>query len=599
MFVTSILIQSEDSMDLSHAPQSSEPDDDIIDLTDIVEKGAVPATPVEAGSGENPLEAQMADLLAGSGKVPVADEDEFDLDALLKASGLDEEGDVSPQAPAGDVSPVAAGHAAPADEDMDMPDMGEVDALLRDLVAPEQPDASAPAEPTEGTVSAGAESAPEAPPADFEAVFQANMTAVEVTESEKSTEMEKVTEVTELTASTPAAPTGEDEVDVDDLDSLLDSIMNPDTAAPAAPLSSPPASAEGEASPAPDASALPEEGADLADLDALLDAARESEGADEVARAAVDFETPPSEPAADDEFDLDALLSEARTEMMEEPSAPSAPEAPLSAHEGEAPLGDLDALFEAGEEAADEAGDDLPLETDLGNPLLVGEATSRNDGDLGAAVLDSLNALAADIAAMQEKLNATSEAGNGPDMASFDALRERVEDVTAEIHDMAERHASGLAAAEARISDLEAELAASSAVGIRLDDMAAEVHRLAEGHMGGLTSTEARIAALEAELAAQRARSAAPLEFPAADSPFRAELLALIREVVARELQEGEHVPPYAENMSEGMVRLEDRVAAVEMKGEKAAAEAAARVIREEIAALVAEMGSGEYPAGE
>lgn len=595
MFVTSILIQSEDSMDLSHAPQSSEPDDDIIDLTDIVEKGAVPATPVEAGGGENPLEAQMADLLAGSGKVPVADEDEFDLDALLKASGLDEEGDVSPQAPAEDVSPVAAGHAAPADEDMDMPDMGEVDALLRDLVAPEQPDASAPAE---GVASTGAQSAPEASPADFETVLQANMTAVEVTESEKSTAIEKITEVTELTASTPAAPTGEDEVDVDDLDSLLDSIMNPDTAAPAEPLSSPPAPAEGEASPATDASALPEEGADLADLDALLDAARESEGADDVAPAVVDSETPPSEPAADDEFDLDALLSEARTEMMEEPAAPSAPEAP-SVHENEAPVGELDALFETGEEATDEAGADLPLETDLGDPLLVGEAAPRLDGDFGAAVLDSLDALAADIAAMQEKINAASEAGNGPDMASFDALRERVEDVTAEIHDMAERHASGLAAAEARISDLEAELAASSAVGVRLDDMAAEVHRLAEGHMGGLASTEARIAALEAELAAQRARSVAPLEFPAADSPFRAELLVFIREVMAREWQEGEHMPPYAENMSEDMVRLEDRVAAVEAKGEKAAAEAAARVIREEIAALIAEMGTGEYPAGE
>ena len=48
---------------------------------------------------------------------------------------------------------------------------------------------------------------------------------------------------------------------------------------------------------------------------------------------------------------------------------------------------------------------------------------------------------------------------------------------------------------------------------------------------------------------------------------------------------------PYAESRSEDMARLEERVDAMEASGEKAAAEAAARVIREEIAALLAETG--------
>ena len=70
-------------MDPSRTPPSSEADDDIIELTDIVEKGAVPAASGDAGAGDNPLESQMADLLAETGKGPVSGEDAFDLDSLL------------------------------------------------------------------------------------------------------------------------------------------------------------------------------------------------------------------------------------------------------------------------------------------------------------------------------------------------------------------------------------------------------------------------------------------------------------------------------------------------------------------------------------
>ncbi len=525
-------------MDPSRTTPSPE-DDDIIELTDIVEKGVVPVASGDAGDGDNPLESQMADLLAGTGKAPASDEDTFDLDSLLKASGLNDEGELAEPktstAPPVVAPDEAAARETPADEELDMPDMGEVDALLRDLVAPEQPEVSESAPDTAST-----------PAADFEAVLQ--------------TSVERERTVREAGENGAAA---EPEVDVDDLDSLLDSIMNPGTM-PAAPS---------EASGASNA----EESADLADLDALLNAAQADDAQPALKTVAPAPDTPAQSPVSTgeaglpeassnaeapaagigDDFDLDALLGAACAEMTDESSAPAGAEAPLpdsgphagaEVEAGEDPLSGLDALFTAaGSEEAD-AGADLPLESDLGDPLLVGEA-DRSEQDLGSLVLGSLDALSADIAAMQERINEVADGNGGPDSSAFDALRERVDDLTAEVRDLAERHANGLAAAEARIS------------------------------------------ALEAELAAQGARTAMPLDLPPEGSAFRTGLAALIRESVARELQEDEHMPPYAESMSEDMARLEKRVDAMEASGEKAAAEAAARVIREEIAALLAEMG--------
>ncbi|MBS5049702.1 MAG: hypothetical protein KHZ29_07450 [Desulfovibrionaceae bacterium] len=539
-------------MDPSRTPPSSEADDDIIELTDIVEKGAVPAASGDAGAGDNPLESQMADLLAETGKGPVSGEDAFDLDSLLKASGLNDGGELAEAKTAGVSSDAAsaevAGREAPSDEESDMPDMGEVDALLRDLVAPEQPEVPA------------SDSVPDAASAsttDFEAVLQA------------SAERENTVQDTD-----ESGAAAEPEVDVDDLDSLLDSIMNPGTVTTV---------------PSEAGASDMEETAEIADLDALLNAAQADDAhaklsvtSSEAAESALKTAAPAPEapvlspvsaveaelpeissdvepPAVDmeDDFDLDALLGAARAEMTDESAAPAATEAPLpgsgsdagtEAEAGEDPLSGLDDLFAATESEETATGADLPLASDLDDPLLVGEA-ERPEPDLSALVLSSLDALAADIAAMQEKINEVADGNGGPDSSAFDAVRERVDDLTAEVRDLAERHADGLAAAEARIS------------------------------------------ALEAELAAQGARTVTPLELPPEGSAFRTELAALIREVVVRELQEGEHVPPYAESMSEDMARLEERVDAMEASGEKAAAEAAARVIREEIAALLAETG--------
>lgn len=468
-------------MDPSRIPPSSETDDDIIELTDIVEKGSVPPAPGDSGDGDSSLDSLMADLLAGSDEASATEEEDFDLDALLKASGLDDEGelaDTNAAAPAGGTGASSVG--APSAAPLDSADLGDVDALLRDLVAPEQP-----APPSaEGQAAA---------PADFGTVLQSSV------ERENAGQH------------APAGDTGTgSEVGVDDLDSLLASIMDPET----------------EAAPA-QASAAPAPAADLGDLDDLLGEPqpaspaagpspeipkKASAPATTAQRAATPsaVKAPAAEPEGD--LDLDALLGEAPAPAPAKAPAPapaSIPDTRAPMEEDDDPLSGLDELLAEPEKASPVA--DASAEVDLGDPLLVGEADMSApdrhevpDGRAGRA-----NRVSANIAAVQKKMADLAAGNGGADASAFNALRECVDDLAAEVRDLAESYASGLAAAEARISTLEAELAAGGA--------------------------------------------------PAA--------------------------------MSGDMAQLEQRLEVVETSVEKAAAEAAARIIREEIAALLAEMG--------
>ncbi|MCH5276852.1 MAG: hypothetical protein J1E80_03340 [Desulfovibrionaceae bacterium] len=482
-------------MDPSRTSPSSEVEDDIIELTDIVEKGSIPSAPGGSGDEDTGLESLMADLLAESDDAPAREEEDFDLDALLKASGLDDDGSLNETGAAAPAAPSSAG--APGAAALDSADMSDMDALLRDLVAPEQPNSPA----------AKAESAPDA---DFGALLQAS-----VEHGDKSQQ----------------APAGAgSEVDADDLDSLLTSIMEPESADTPAQSSAAPASrqraavarpadtpAQSSAAPAVDAAA------DLGDLDDLLGdpqpdaprpAAPPAAPAPEIpkqnsARAAAAkqptpppaVEAPAVKPAAGstDELDLDALLGEA---PVKTPASASVPETP-SMEEDDDPLSGLDELLAS----ADDGGPGGPAEEDLGDPLLVGKAEAAvpaQDGMAGRA-----RTVSAHIAATQKNMADLAAGNGGADTASLSDLRDRVDELAAELRELAESYASGLAAAEARISALEAELASGGA--------------------------------------------------PAA--------------------------------MSGDMAQLEQRLKAVETAGEKVAAEAAARVIREEIAALLTEMG--------
>ncbi len=74
-----------------------------------------------------------------------------------------------------------------------------------------------------------------------------------------------------------------------------------------------------------------------------------------------------------------------------------------------------------------------------------------------------------------------------------------------------------------------------------------------------------------------------------------------IRTVVVRELLSESNTPPYVEGMVNELVNFENRIITLESRleklevsSEKAAAEAAARVIREEMNAMFAELGQRE-----
>ena len=74
-----------------------------------------------------------------------------------------------------------------------------------------------------------------------------------------------------------------------------------------------------------------------------------------------------------------------------------------------------------------------------------------------------------------------------------------------------------------------------------------------------------------------------------------------IQAIVTRELMSDSNTPPYVEGMVNELVNFENRIIALENRlekqessSEKAAAEAAARVIREEMSAMFAELGQSE-----
>lgn len=127
-------------MDFLKKNTSSE-DDDIFELTDIIEKGSEDAS---AGNSQNQaMETQMSELFGKGNKdeQPIVPDDmDADLDALLA--------DMQP-------SPAAGGPArstSPSlnvDEELEMPNMSEVDALLEGLDIPPQPDRNATSSPSE------------------------------------------------------------------------------------------------------------------------------------------------------------------------------------------------------------------------------------------------------------------------------------------------------------------------------------------------------------------------------------------------------------------------------------------------------------------
>jgi len=205
-----------------------DPDEDIIELTDIIEQGTSPAPAAFAPHTDDPLR----DLLHTGNK-----EEENDLDALLAEIGS------PPQATPEDLLGQTMQHAVNPDETLDMPDMREVESLLDELDIPAQTPALADAAAAEQNAGedlddiinqfSAAASAPATPAAapdpasDLDALLDGVVSSAPAAASAAQTTQPSITVRASDTLPEPAAkpvapvPPAAAAVAMDDLDALL------------------------------------------------------------------------------------------------------------------------------------------------------------------------------------------------------------------------------------------------------------------------------------------------------------------------------------------------------------------------------------------
>ncbi|MCH5145913.1 hypothetical protein JMF94_12545 [Desulfovibrio sp. UIB00] len=410
------------------AKNTAETDDQIIDLTELIEKGEVPAN----DPSEQPQAAAAPDVEADQealnehlrGLNDGSNAADAEIDDLLAQMDIKDEGQDAPNDVALDFSAPSTQTDHPIDpnEQLLMPGMGDVDNLLNALDIPPQPSEREPeiAAPASASpvASQAADDAVDALLNDFHATAPAPQASAEPQNS--------IPDLDELLASVSAAPATGNTSDIDDLlnaGNLADAKAEPATAAPSAAqspafsnddldsllaaaangLDVPPSPAQAAApapaavsapasTPAPAPAASPDMGADLGvDIDSLLAA------------------------AADDlQGKLDAVQPEAAPTPQPNPvPAPAPAPTPAASPDMGADLGvDIDSLLAA-------AADDLQSKLDAVQPEAApatqptpvpapapapAPAASPDMGaDLGVDI-DSLLAAAADD--LQSKLDA-------------------------------------------------------------------------------------------------------------------------------------------------------------------------------------------------
>ena len=522
-----------------------QPGDDIIELTDIIEKGTVPAA-ADAVDFDKELEDLFADsdIEAAISNLSLPDEApspakaavqepadtglDSDIDAFLDA--LDGPGHAAPENVAPKLAqptPTPGGRPVNPDEQLQMPDMSDMDSLLEQLDAP---------------------------------------------------------------AATKSAGNIED-LDAGDLDALLDDILGGAPASPKAATMTPPPATEAEPAPM-----------SLDDLDALLDAP--------VAPAAPATPEPASEPASGTATmnldDIDALF--------DAPVAPAAPAAPEPASEptpGTATmsLDDIDALLDAAPmpPAPEEA---MPAHDTAAEETVIAAMPPVQEEPVAAPAAETMAVAAA----------ATAMAPQGPVISPASGP------MSAPVMD-----ANALEGLLSRLQALEDEVAGLRATVVHGNEVTAGL----EERLAALDAESAVAASPEPAPAAESAPPAEPL-MPDADALGRilSEMLAeghpamewlveQVRAVVMNGMSD--HIASAVERAveqttapmrdalsgvdatAEGMVELDNRLSSLEATRitaddiaklesalrealrddtDKAAAAAAARVIRQEIAAL-------------
>ena len=413
------------------AKNTAETDDQIIDLTELIEKGEVPANDPseqpqaaaapEVEADQEALNEHLRGLNDGSSAA------DAEIDDLLAQMDIKDEGQDAPNDVALDFSAPSTltDHPIDPNEQLHMPGMGDVDSLLNSLDIPPQPseretEAAAPASANQAaspTTNPAADEAVDALLNDFHAAAPAPQAPAEPQNS--------IPDLDELLASVSAAPATGNTSDIDDLlnaGNLAAPKAEPATAAPsAAPVAQSPAFSND-------------------DLDNLLAAAANgldvapspAQTAAPTPHAAAPAPTPAATPtpaaSPDMGVDIDSLLAAAANDLqgkldVAQPEAAPAPQpapapaatpaaAPVASPDMTADLGvDIDSLLAA---AADDLQSKLdaaqpeaapapqPAPAPAATPAAAPVASPDMTADLGVDI-DSLLAAAADD--LQSKLD--------------------------------------------------------------------------------------------------------------------------------------------------------------------------------------------------
>ena len=630
-------------VDAAASPSGSSDADEIIDLTDIVERGKVPAAApspaegeaAESGQKEEHPSDMMADLRGdGSSDAEVENLSEhFDLDSLLDSMEAQKEEERLPSTPAQDS---AESEKQKEQASGDMASDAEFDALLQDIVG----DVKSPSEPLSDK-----DGDEEIALDDLDSLLsslgdsgnsgQSDTTSSQDEKNAQNAEPEEKPAAADLLPE-DAAPS--DELNMDDLDGLLDSLGTPDVEAKAP--------ADAHAAPAGDESFS---------SSASGDAPAPKKTAEAVVQAKEDAHPDDTAELADLDQLLDSILTEGEDSEAAAPAAPqkneTAADSPAGSVSSSAtpPAGNADAVRETGGSVSSRPVDERGM-AEIEVRLARLEGLLQDEQKKNAALnnltarLDGMDSRLAELAQSVEKLGAEAK----PDDEAIRAVVTREledEGVSSHVSDLTAR----LDAADSRLAELAQSVEKLGAeakpdeeairavvtrelmdeevippyvseltshfdtLESRLADLGQEVEKLNTG-----PDEQAIKAIVTRELLNEDVIppyiSDLTMRFDNVDSRLEElghgldEVKAesrpddeAIKTLVLRELKDENNTPPYVEGMVNDLVDFEKRIAALENRlaeleksSEKAAAEAAARVIREEMSAMLAELGQGQ-----
>ena len=417
------------------AQNTAETDEQIIDLTELIEKGEVPASDpsvqahahaaAEAMAEKEELQEHLRDLNDGAAKA------DAEIDDLLAQMDIKADAQEDPADVALDFSAPSTqtDHHIDPNEQLNMPGMGEVDSLLNSLDIPPQPserdDEVASPESTDPAVDAllndfNAPAAPAAAPVaanhevpDLDELLASAGTAPQ---SDTSSQIDDL-----LNEASPAAPAAAPQKTFsnDDLDSLLEAAAG--QASAPSPIQTAAPAPQPVAAPQPDPSASMD-----IDIDSLLAAAASDMQHKDTAEPAAESAAAPAQAAptqaapaqaapaqaapADMGVDIDSLLAAAANDLQQNLDAAAPESAPTAAPAPATPTDplsndDLDSLLAAAAADLDTEPSPAPASAPQGAP-----ASADAGLDIDSLLAAAANDLEQTLDPVQPEAPATPEA---------------------------------------------------------------------------------------------------------------------------------------------------------------------------------------------